>query len=73
VLHFSLKGNVKRHGGFPNLVVQPAKNCASAIVRDASAASFTVEAYACALKSSPNFPLPQDAQFLFGTKKFKIM
>ena len=49
------------------------KLCASAIVRVAVAASFTLEAFVCTLKSSPNFPPLQDAQFLFGTKKLKIM
>jgi hypothetical protein len=38
------------------------KPCASVIVRDATAASTTSETSAWTLKSSPNFPLPRDAQ-----------
>ena len=70
----SLKGNLKRYGGFPNLVIQPAKNCVHPpIVRVASAASFNLEPSTWTLKGSPNFPLLRDAHFLFSIKKFKSM
>jgi hypothetical protein len=66
----SLKGNVKRCGGFPNLVIQPAKNCVHPpIVRVADSASLPVYNSTRTLKSSPNFPLLQDAHFLLGIKK----
>jgi hypothetical protein len=42
------------------------KFCASVIVRVANAASLNLEPSTWTLKSSPNFPLLQDAQFLFG-------
>jgi len=46
------------------------KNCASSIVRVATAAILTLEeTSAWTLKSSPNFPLLQDAQLFLSTKK----
>jgi hypothetical protein len=65
----SLKGNVKRYGGFPNFIIQPAKNCVHPpIVRVAVAAILTVDKSTWIL-NSPNFPLLQDAHFLLGVKK----
>src|SRR3989304_4869531 len=65
----SFKGNVKRLGGFPNLLIQPMKNCMHpSIVRVATAAGLIFETSTRILKiASSNLPLLPDAQFLLST------
>ena len=59
----SLKGNVKRYGGFPSLFVQPKKNCVHPPTEGVlDAASLFVESSTLILKRSPIVPLLQDAQ-----------
>jgi len=70
-----LKGNVKRYGGFPNLVIQPAKNCVHPpIVRVTDAARLTVETYALTFEDFSQLPTSSTTHIiLFNTKKFKSM